>query len=151
MPRRRQDWSPTPLCGRHDGWQGEHHGRRPHSQGPVMIENLQATDPEDVKIITLARASLARSQATEAACVRDTDGRTYAGATVDLPHLKLSAIAVAVAMAVSSGAPGLEAVALVGESHPSEEDLALINDLPGDDVAVWSVDAAGAVRAVIEA
>jgi hypothetical protein len=151
VPRRRQDWSPTPPCGRHDGWQGEHHGRRPHGQGPVMIENLQATDPEDVKIITLARASLARSQATEAACVRDTDGRTYAGATVDLPHLKLSAIAVAVAMAVSSGAPGLEAVALAGESHPSEEDLALINDLPGDDVAVWSVDAAGAVRAVIEA
>jgi cytidine deaminase len=116
-----------------------------------MIENLQATDPEDVKIITLARASLVRSQAREAACVRDTDGRTYAGVAVDLPHLKLSAIAVAVALAVSSGAPGLEAVAVVGESQPSEEDLALINDLPGDDVAVWSVDAAGAVRAVIEA
>jgi hypothetical protein len=117
-----------------------------------MIENLQATDPEDVKIINLARASLARLQATEAACVRDTDGRTYAGASVDLPHLRLSAIAVAVAMAVSSGAPGLEAVALAGEAaHPSEEDLALINDLPGDDVAVWSVDAAGAVRGLIEA
>jgi hypothetical protein len=117
-----------------------------------MIENLQATDPEDVKIINLARASLARSQAREAACVRDTDGRTYAGASVDLPHLRLSAIAVAVAMAVSSGAPGLEAVALAGEAaHPSEEDLALINDLPGDDVAVWSVDAAGAVRGLIEA
>jgi hypothetical protein len=117
-----------------------------------MIENLQATDPEDVKIINLARASLARLQAREAACVRDTDGRTYAGASVDLPHLRLSAIAVAVAMAVSSGAPGLEAVALAGEAaHPSEEDLALINDLPGDDVAVWSVDAAGAVRGLIEA
>jgi cytidine deaminase len=130
---------------------GEHHGHRPHGQGAFMIENLQATDPEDVKIISLARASLARSQAREAACVRDTDGRTYAGASVDLPHLRLSAIAVAVAMAVSSGAPGLEAVALAGETHPSEEDLALINDLPGDDVAVWSVDAAGAVRGVIEA
>jgi hypothetical protein len=117
-----------------------------------MIENLQATDPEDVKIINLARASLARLQAREAACVRDTDGRTYAGASVDLPHLRLAAIAVAVAMAVSSGAPGLEAVALAGEAaHPSEEDLALINDLPGDDVAVWSVDAAGAVRGLIEA
>ena len=70
--------------------------------------------------------------------MRDTDGRTYAGASVDLPHLRLSAIAVAIAMAVSSGAPGLEAVALAGEAHPSEEDLALINDLPGDGVAVWS-------------
>jgi cytidine deaminase len=116
-----------------------------------MTENLQATDPEDVKIINLARASLARSRAREAACVRDTDGRTYAGANVDLPHLRLSAIAVAIAMAVSSGAPGLEAVALAGEAHPREEDLALIKDLPGDRVAVWSVDAAGAVRGLIEA
>jgi cytidine deaminase len=116
-----------------------------------MTENLQATDPEDVKIINLARASLARSRAREAACVRDTDGRTYAGANVDLPHLRLSAIAVAIAMAVSSGAPGLEAVALAGEAHPREEDLDLIKDLPGDRVAVWSVDAAGAVRGLIEA
>ena len=158
MLRRRQDWSPTPRCGRHDGWPDERqghrlhcHSHRPHRPGAFMIENLQATDPEDVKIINLARASLARSQAREAACVRDTDGRTYAGASVDLPHLRLSAIAVAVAMAVSSGALGLEAVALAGEGSPSEEDLALINDLPGDGVAVWSVDAAGAVRGLIEA
>jgi hypothetical protein len=116
-----------------------------------MTENRRATDPEDVKIINLARASLARSQAREAACVRDTDGRTYAGASVDLPHLRLSAIAVAVVMAVSSGAPGLEAVALAGEADPSEEDLALIKDLPGDGVAIWSVDPAGAVRGLIEA
>jgi hypothetical protein len=116
-----------------------------------MTENLRATDPEDVKIINLARASLARSRAREAACVRDTDGRTYAGANVDLPHLRLSAIAVAIAMAVSSGAPGLEAVALAGEAHPREEDLDLIKDLPGDRVAVWSVDAAGTVRGLIEA
>ena len=69
-------------------------------------------DPEDVKIITLARASRARTAAAEGACVRDTDGRTYAAAAVDLAHLKLSAVAVAVAMAVSSGAQALEAVAV---------------------------------------
>jgi hypothetical protein len=126
-------------------------GQRSQGQGAYMSQNLQATDPEDVKIINLARASLARSQGREAACVRDTDGRTYAGASVDLPHLRLSAIAVAVAMAVSSGAPGLEAVALAGDAHPSEEDLALINDLPGDGVAVWSVDAAGVLRGLTEA
>ena len=115
-----------------------------------MSEEVRGTDPEDLKIINLARASLARSQAREAACVRDSDGRTYAGASVDLPHLRLSAIAVAIAMAVSSGAAGLEAVALAGESLPSASDLALIDDLPGDRVAVWSVDPAGAVRGLIE-
>ncbi|HEX5494052.1 MAG TPA: cytidine deaminase [Mycobacteriales bacterium] len=69
--------------------------------------------PEDVKIATLARASRARTGAAEGAAVRDTDGRTYAAATVALPSLGLTALQVAVAMAVSSGAPGLEAAAVV--------------------------------------
>jgi hypothetical protein len=116
-----------------------------------MTHSTQFTDPEDVKIINLARATLARSQASQAACVRDTDGRTYTGSRVDLPHLRLSAIAVAVAMAVSSGAPGLEAVALAGEGGPSEDDLALINDLPGEQVVVWSVDGSGSVRGLVQA
>ena len=48
------------------------------------------------------------------AAVRDTDGRTYAAATVALASLRLSALQAAVAAAVSSGAPGLEAAAVVG-------------------------------------
>jgi cytidine deaminase len=115
-----------------------------------MTESVGLTDPDDVKIINLARATLARSRAGEAACVRDTDGRTYAGASVDLPHLQLSAIAVAVAMAASSGAAGLEAVALAGASGPSGDDRALIKDLPGERVVVWSVDASGSVRGRVE-
>ena len=106
--------------------------------------------PEDVKIIHLARSALARTSARQGACVRDTDGRSYAGASVALQHLNLSAIQVAVAMAVSSGAPGLEAVALAGEDDPSENDLALLHELPGTDVVVWSVDVRGAVRSAIE-
>ena len=47
-----------------------------------------------------------------------------------LPHLTLSALQVAVAMAVSSGAPGLEAAALVGE-RTRRDDLAVLGDLPG--------------------
>ena len=90
-----------------------------------MTENLQATDPEDVKIINLARASLARSRAREAACVRDTDGRTYAGASVDLPHLRLSAIAVAIAMAVSSGAPGSGSGCPGGRGPPDVKKISL--------------------------
>ena len=102
------------------------------------------TDPEDLKIITLARSALARTQAVQGASVRDTDGRTYAAATVDLDHLKLSAVQVALAMAVSSGAPGLEAVAVAGAS-PSDDDLAAISDLPGSGVIVWITDQQGAV------
>jgi hypothetical protein len=106
--------------------------------------------PEDVKIINLARSALARTSARQGACVRDTDGRSYAGVSVVLQHLNLSAIQVAVAMAVSSGAPGLEAAALAGEDDPSEDDLALLHELPGTRVVVWNVDAHGAVRSAIE-
>jgi hypothetical protein len=42
-------------------------------------------DPEDAKIVTLARSARARTGAAEGAAVRDTDGRTYVAATVALP------------------------------------------------------------------
>jgi hypothetical protein len=51
--------------------------------------------------------------------VRDGDGRTYVAATVTLESLSLSALQVAVAMAVSSGAPGLEAAVVLGDD-PSD-------------------------------
>ena len=104
----------------------------------------EPTDPEDLKILTLARSSLARATSGQGACVRDTDGRTYAGAAVALPHLSLSAVAVAVAMAVSSGADGLEGVAVVGAA-PTEDDLAIVRDLPGTGVVVWHADPRGVV------
>jgi hypothetical protein len=107
-------------------------------------------NPEDIKIINLARSALARTEARQGACVRDTDGRTYAGASVHLDHLQLTAIQVAVAMAVSSGAPGLEAVALAGETGPSEDDLAAVRDLPGTGVVIWYADPRGSVQSMIE-
>jgi cytidine deaminase len=110
----------------------------------AVEESLFPEDPEDLKIITLARAALARGAANQGACVRDTDGRAYAAANVHLEHLSLSAIAVAVAMAVSSGANGLEAVAVAGVP-PSEEDLDVLRDLPGSDLVVWTVDVQGQV------
>ena len=43
---------------------------------------------EDAKLVTLARATRARTGAAEGAAVRDLDGRTYAAATVALPSLQ---------------------------------------------------------------
>jgi cytidine deaminase len=118
--------------------------------GAVAQESLVPEDPEDLKLITLARAALARVGANQGACVRDTDGRAYAAASVHLEHLSLSAIAVAVAMAVSSGAGRIEAVALLGEPRPSAEDLEILRDLSGDDVTVWWADDHGTVLSMIE-
>ncbi|HEY5821058.1 MAG TPA: cytidine deaminase [Propionibacteriaceae bacterium] len=114
------------------------------------MTTVEPGNPEDRKIITLAKAARARTQAAQGACVRDTDGRTYAATSVQLPHLALSGITVAVAMAVSSGAQGLEAVALAADAAPTEQDLAVVRDLPGSDVLVWFTNPQGAVQSKIE-
>lgn len=106
------------------------------------------TDPEDQKIVTLARSTRARTRAAEGAAVRDTDGRTYAAATVDLPSLKVSAMQVAVAMAVSSGVEGLEAAAVTGGSDVSADDLAVVRDVGGAGLSVFCADDSGAVVSV---
>ena len=84
---------------------------------------MTAIDPEDQKLITLARSARARTGAAQGAAVRDGDGRTYVATAVTLPSLQLSALQVAVAMAVSSGAPGLEAAVVLGDdpSDPAGE------------------------------
>ncbi|GAB18686.1 hypothetical protein GOEFS_061_00250 [Gordonia effusa NBRC 100432] len=69
---------------------------------------------EDRKLVILARGALARSGSASGAAVRDADGRTYAGARVDTATLALTALQVAVATALSSGATGFEAAVLIG-------------------------------------
>lgn len=70
-------------------------------------------DPEDDKLVTLAYAAAARIGSPKGAAVRDQDGRTYAAASVKLPHLSLSALQLATAQAAAAGAQSLEAAAVV--------------------------------------
>ena len=93
---------------------------------------MSELDPEDQKLVTLARSARARTGAAQGAAVRDGDGRTYVAAAVTLPSLYLSALQVAVAMAVSSGALGLEAAAVVGDD-PADPvgELAVRDVAPG--------------------
>jgi hypothetical protein len=103
--------------------------------------------PEDFKIITLARAARARVTAAEGAAVRDETGRTYAAAAVALPSLRLSALRLAVAMAVSSGAASLEAAALVTDGNgPDPADLAAVRDI-GPDAVVFHAAPNGTLKA----
>lgn len=103
-------------------------------------------DPEDAKIVTLARATRARTGAPEGAAVRDVDGRTYVAATVSLPSLRLTALQAAVAAAVSSGAVGLEAAAVVTDADTVDRDsLAAVRDLTPT-APVLRADPSGTVR-----
>lgn len=109
--------------------------------------NADATDPENRKLIVLARSSRARTGAPEGAAVRDLDGRTYTAATVTLPSLQVSALALATAMAVSSGAAGLEAAAVVTDADAATDaDLAVIADLAGHGAPVLVADSSGQLR-----
>jgi cytidine deaminase len=102
--------------------------------------------PEDLKIITLARSARARAEAAEGAAVRDETGRTYAAATVELPSLRLSALQVAVAMAVSSGATEVAAAAVVTEGEPGAADVAAVRDM-GTNAPILVAGSDGTIRA----
>jgi len=103
---------------------------------------------EDRKLVTLARATRARTGAAEGAAVRDTDGRTYAAATVALPSLAVSAVGVCVAMAISSGSAGLEAVVVLTDARQvAEQDVAAVRDFAGSGVVVHLGDPRGTITA----
>ncbi len=110
---------------------------------------MQELGEEDQKIVVLARSARARVGAAEGAAVRDETGRTYAAATVALPSLQLSALRLAVAMAVSSGATSLEAAALVSDAGAADPaDLAAVADL-GPKATVFRVGTDGGLRATL--
>ncbi|KUN33729.1 cytidine deaminase [Streptomyces longwoodensis] len=111
-----------------------------------------ALDPEDRKIVTLARSARARNGVPEGAAVRDDTGRTYVAGTVELASLRLSALRTAVAMAVASGASSLEAAAVVtGADTVPAEDLAAVRDLGGAGTPVLLAAPDGTVRSTVPA
>lgn len=91
-------------------------------------------DPQDAKLVRLALAARGRAHAphtggAEGAAVRDSDGRTYAGATVEHadPALTTSALRAAVAAAASSGARRFEAAVVVSDrAGVAPADLAVL-------------------------
>jgi len=110
---------------------------------------------EDAKLVTLARSARGRAYATrtglaEGAAVRDSDGRTYAAATVEHvdPGLTTTALRAAVAAAASSGARRFEAAAVVSEESALDEpSLAVLREF-GIGVPVRLVAPDGSLRAV---
>ena len=108
-----------------------------------MTEPSATLSAEDRKLVTLARATRARTGAAEGAAVRDENGRTYAAASVDLPSLQLSALEVCVAMAIASGSRGLEGAVVLTEAATPVAGLTAVTDFAGPGVLVHVADQAG--------
>lgn len=108
------------------------------------MSDVSALSAEDAKLVTLARATRARTGAAEGAAVRDENGRTYAAATVDLPSLHVTALEVCVAMAIASGSRGLEAAVVLTEDD-QVAGLDAVRDLAGPGVTVHRGDPRGTV------
>jgi hypothetical protein len=107
-------------------------------------------DPEDAKLVTLARATRARTGAPEAAALRDRTGRTYTAGAVRLPSLQLSALQAAVVVAAASAADGAEAAVLVTDDPAggaAQADRAALRELGGGEVTVLVAGADGQLRA----
>ncbi len=108
--------------------------------------SIELTEPEDAKLLALARACRARTRAREGAAVRDTDGRAYSATNVDLPTLQLSAVEVAVAMAVSGGIKGLEAGVVVTDGLALDDrDVTVVRELAGADITLYRAASDGTV------
>jgi hypothetical protein len=111
-----------------------------------VTEAAPELSAEDQKLVTLARTTRSRTGGPEGAAIRDSDGRTYAASTVALPSLSLSALAVCVAMAVSSGSRGLEAAVVLGDAgQVTPPDLDVLRDFGGTGVPVHVGDPRGTV------
>ena len=111
---------------------------------------MSELDAEDAKLVVLARGAMGRAEAGSGAAVRDLDGRTYAGATVDLPSLRVSAVGVVIAMAVASGAKGAEAVVVLTDADVAEGDLDALRDFAGSGIQVMRGTPAGQVQNTVE-
>ncbi len=131
---------------------------RPAAELPVGVPPV--TEPvtgelaaEDAKLVVLARSARLRAytprgELAEGAAVRDTDGRTYAAATVGhtRPELLTGALRAAVVAACASGARRFEAAAVVSERPaPAADDLAVLAEF-GAGVPVFAAGPDGVAR-----
>ncbi len=97
--------------------------------------------PEDLKLVTLARAARSRISAEQGVAVRDETGRTYASANVE--KLALSALQLTIGQALASGARHIESVVVCSDTDISAHDLEVISLAALSPVTIYRVSLTG--------
>ena len=78
-----------------------------------------SNNPEDLKLLTLAKATMARSNSISAAALRDNTGRTYVAVPVKSGDFEIDSLLAVLVVANASGISGIEAIVLAGQAAPA--------------------------------
>ena len=85
----------------------------------MMRRRFLSNNPEDLKLLTLAKATQARSNSTSAAALRDNTGRTYVAVPVKSGDFQIDSLLAVLVVAKASGITGIEAIVIAGELPPA--------------------------------
>jgi hypothetical protein len=78
-----------------------------------------SNSPEDLKLVALAKATMARSNSKSAAALRDNTGRTYVAVPVKSGDFEIDSLLAVLVVAKASGITGIEAIVIAGEVAPA--------------------------------
>jgi hypothetical protein len=93
-----------------------------------------SNNPEDLKLLTLAKATMARSNSKSAAALRDNTGRTYVAIPVKSGTLEIDALLAVLVVAKASQISGIEAIVIAGESVTAESLQVIRNEDPNSSI-----------------
>ena len=84
-----------------------------------------SNNPEDLKLLTLAKATMARSNSKSAAALRDNTGRTYVAIPVKSGDFEVDSLIAVLVVAKASSINGIEAIVVCGQ-EPAPSSVSVI-------------------------
>ena len=84
-----------------------------------------SNNPEDLKLLTLAKATMARSNSSSAAALRDNTGRTYVAIPVKSGEFEVDSLLAVLVVAKASSISGIEAIVVCG-LEPATSSISVI-------------------------
>ena len=84
-----------------------------------------SNNPEDLKLLTLAKSTMARSNSKSAAALRDNTGRTYVAIPVKSGEFEVDSLLAVLVVAKASSISGIEAIVVCG-LEPATSSISVI-------------------------